>query len=91
MTELQEIKSDIACLSDKMKVCIKNGKEKKRWLNEVVEEIYDDLEFVRDFNRVHKTFKKYKVYWLAVIVMMLLLGLDIKSVIIKLTSTGAAG
>ena len=83
-----EIKNSLDELKEKIEkfetLTIKNGKEKKVHLAEIVKDIYYDVELIRDLNKVHTIFKKYRIYFIMIMIIMLLLGINYQELIIKI-------
>jgi hypothetical protein len=83
-----EILNDLKNLKGKIEkfesLTIINGKEKKVHLAEIVREIYYDVEVIRDFNKLHTIFKKYRIYYIILILIMLILGFNYKEIFIKI-------
>ena len=83
-----EIKDSLDELKEKIEkfetLTIKNGKEKKVHISEIVKDIYYDVELIRDLNRVHTIFKKYRIYFFMIMIIMLLLGINYQEVIMKI-------
>lgn len=84
----EEIRSEIAGIKEQLRVTVVNGKRVEKPLNEAVAEIWEHTVFLRDLNKMHWTLKKYKVYKvLGVLVLLGILfhlGLSIKEIIIKI-------
>ncbi len=83
-----EIKNSLGELKEKIEkfetLTIKNGKEKKVHISEIVKDIYYDVELIRDLNKVHSIFKKYRIYFFVMMIIMLLLGINYRELLLKI-------
>jgi hypothetical protein len=61
-----------------------NGKERKVHLSEIVKDIYYDVEVIRDLNKVHSVFKKYRIYFLILLIILLMLGINLEDLLMKI-------
>ncbi|MBM4158593.1 MAG: hypothetical protein FJ216_07425 [Ignavibacteria bacterium] len=61
-------------VDNKLIVKLNNGKIKQCSVAECISSMYEDMTILRDFNRVHKIFKKYKIYYILIIVIILAIG-----------------
>jgi len=83
-----EIKNDLDILKEKIEkfesLTLVNGKEKKVHLTDIVKDIYYDVEVIRDLNKLHTLFKKYRIYYFFLVLIMLLLGFNYQEIILKI-------
>jgi hypothetical protein len=84
MNDTETILKKIGTLEDRMKVEVTNGKIKKKWINEVVEEIWHDIELIRDLNKAHRITKKYKLYWVLIAIILYMTGTGLKEMVTSL-------
>jgi hypothetical protein len=61
-----------------------NGKERKVHITELVKDIYYDVEVIRDLNKVHTIFKKYRIYFLMILIVLFLLGINYQDILFKI-------
>lgn len=84
----EEIKMEIGELKKHMTVTVTNGKRIEKPINEAVAEIWEHTVLLRDINKTHWTFKRYGVYKVIGIILLLVillhLGLNLKEIILKL-------
>jgi len=52
-------------------VTVNNGAEYKKHITEAVTDIWQDITILRDLNKVHLVFKKYKIYRLIAVLLAL--------------------
>lgn len=83
-----EIESSLNELRNKVEkfelVTIVNGKERKVHITELVKDIYYDVEVIRDLNKVHTIFKKYRIYFLMILIALFLLGINYQDILFKI-------
>lgn len=60
-----------------------NGNKKKIPINEAILTAWNDIELIRDMNRLHLILKKRKGagYWIMVFIFVLFMGFDVKSIL----------
>ena len=80
MKTLNELKEKVSKFE---MITLINGKERKVHLSEIVKDIYYDVEVIRDLNKVHSIFKKYRIYFLMILAIMLLLGINYQEILMK--------
>ena len=61
-----------------------NGKERKVHLSEIVKDIYYDVEVIRDLNKVHSIFKKYRIYFFILLIILFMLGINFEDIIFRI-------
>ena len=81
MKTLNELKEKVSKFE---MITLINGKERKVHLSEIVKDIYYDVEVIRDLNKVHSIFKKYRIYFLMILAIMLLLGINYQEILMKI-------
>ena len=81
MKTLNELKEKVSKFE---MITLINGKERKVHLSEIVKDIYYDVEVIRDLNKVHSIFKKYIIYVLMILAIMLLLGINYQEILMKI-------
>jgi len=83
-----ELKNEIKDLKEKVEkfesLTIINGKERNVHLTDIVREIYYDVEVIRDFNKLHTIFKKYRIYYIILILILIVLGFGYQEIILKI-------
>lgn len=84
----EEIRNEISDIKKQLIVKVTNGKTYEKPINEAVGEIWEHTVFLRDLNRMHWFLKKYKIYrvvgLLMLLVMLFHLGVSIKDIILKI-------
>lgn len=97
-TSIGDLAFKIEQLEKSQFIKLKNGEEREYHFSEIVEKTYYDVGSLRndlseiksstaillDFNKVHRIFKKWRVYWLIGISILFYLGWDVKDFVIHL-------
>ena len=83
-----EIKNTLNELREKISkfetITVINGKERIVHLSDIVKDIYYDVEVIRDLNKVHSIFKKYRIYFFLLLITLLMLGINFEDVLMKI-------
>ena len=84
---LTKIETEISELKKNLTVTVVNGKRMEKPLNEAVAEIWDGTAILRDANKIHGVFRKYRIYRIILgligIGILFHLGLSLKQIIIN--------
>ena len=85
LSKLEQITERVTgILNSITQIEMKNGTTKTVAITDLISELYNETEFMRDANKIHRMFKKYQIYKLIATAVGFALFFDVKDLVYKL-------